>query len=423
MAFSFIHTGDIHLDSPLTDLSSMDDARAAKVAGAARRAFSDLVGIAIEREVDAVLIAGDLWDGDWRDLSAGLFLQKEAARLKGQEIELVAILGNHDAESVVSSRIRHIDQLILLPSDAPQSVDIGGAVIHGQSYDRPDVRDNLAAGYPDPWPGRINIGLLHTGLDGALGHSPYAPARLDDLVAKRYDYWALGHVHTRAILHEGPAAAGGTIAFCGVLQGRHARETGPKGAWHGVIDKGVVSLTPIDLPHVAWFVETVDVSAANADEAIGKTLEVCAAQLPPALDLAVVRLVMKGETEAHTRLSFTLNELDEVARQKASGTDPRLLIERVVVATSPPRDQAPPTLPHDFDRLLRDAAGGELVREKADAELADVRAALPPQVSRALRERHPDIAALLDGEADLSPALESAAQSVTARLKDRMGEA
>ncbi|MEM8852113.1 MAG: DNA repair exonuclease [Pseudomonadota bacterium] len=423
MAFSFIHTGDIHLDSPLTDLSSMNDPRAAKVAGAARRAFSDLIGIAIERSVDAVFIAGDLWDGDWRDLSAGLFLQEEAARLKAHGIALVAILGNHDAQSVVTSRIKHLDAVTLLSADAPQSVDIGGAVVHGQSYDRPDVQANLAASYPDPYPGRINIGLLHTGLDGGLGHSPYAPARLDDLVAKRYDYWALGHVHTRAILQDGPAAAGGTIAFCGVLQGRHARETGAKGAWHGAIDAGGVTLTPIDLPHVAWFVETVDVSSSSAEEAMAQALEACAATLSPALDLAVVRLVLKGESEDHTHLSFTVNELDELARQKASGIDPRFLIERVVVATSPPSDQAPPTLPHDFDGVLTEAGRSEAVREKASAELADVRAALPPQVSRALRERHPDIAALLDGEGDLAPALEAAAQAVTARLKDRMGEA
>ena len=66
---------------------------------------------------------------------------------------------------------------------------------------------------------------IHTSVDGREGHDPYAPTRLDVLRSKGHDYWALGHVHEREVLCRNP-----WVVFPGNLQGRHARETGAKGA-------------------------------------------------------------------------------------------------------------------------------------------------------------------------------------------------
>lgn len=394
MAFSFIHTGDLHLDSPLTGLRGVDDERAPLVAGAARRAFVDVVDLAIDRRVDAVLIAGDLWDGDWPDLSAGLFVEEQAGRLQRAGIAVVAILGNHDAASRVTNHLRSLSALHLLPETEPGSLECGAAVIHGQSFARPDVTDNLAAGYPAPVPGRINIGLLHTALDGSYGHSPYAPCSLAQLSAKGYDYWALGHVHTRAALQAEPAGQGGTIAYCGVLQGRHARELEPKGVWHGVVEEAgaPVRLTPVDLDHVAWYRAVADVAAEEAPAAIDRALREVAARIPPSLRCAVVRLVLAGRTARHHALSVAGETLRAEAALAAARADGRLLIERVSVESEPPADEPAVRLPHGFEAQLTRAARSEEVLAQAKQEIGEVLSLLPNEARTMLMEQRPDLA-------------------------------
>src|SRR5262245_18067477 len=81
MPRTFLHAADIHLDSPLRGLERYENAPANRIRNASRRAFTRLVDLAIGREVDFVLIAGDLYDGNWPDYNTGLFLTKELARL------------------------------------------------------------------------------------------------------------------------------------------------------------------------------------------------------------------------------------------------------------------------------------------------------------------------------------------------------
>ncbi|MBJ3776713.1 metallophosphoesterase family protein [Acuticoccus mangrovi] len=417
MAFTFIHTGDLHLDSPLTGLSAHqgeDGDKAKIVAGAGRAAFRDLVDLAIEERVDAMLIAGDLWDGDWRDLSAGLFMQAETSRLAKAGVRTFAILGNHDAESRVTDRIRHLDALHLFSSDAPSSVECGPAVIHGQSYREAATTENLAARYPRAWPGRINVGLLHTALDGSFGHGRYAPCTLADLAARQYDYWALGHVHERRILQERRAADGGVVAFCGVLQGRHIGESGPKGAYLGHIDENGPHLRPIDLPHAAWFVAEADLSRGEAPEpAIRRAVGRVAEGLAPALRCAVIRVRVTGETARHFSLANSLRALTDTARQIAAGIDDRLLIEEVNLQTRPPVDRPAPHLPHNFEAVIARAAASEEVAQKAAAEVREVLSLLPGPVKAKVLARMP-LLLPFDETGSIEPLLADAAEAVTA---------
>lgn len=81
-AIRFIHAADIHLDSPLSGLSTDDEVATETIRLARRRALENLVTEAVERGVDFLLIAGDLYDGDWRDYRTGLFFTRAMARLK-----------------------------------------------------------------------------------------------------------------------------------------------------------------------------------------------------------------------------------------------------------------------------------------------------------------------------------------------------
>ncbi len=235
--FTFVHAADIHLDSSLSGLASRDEEFSALARGATRRAFINIVDLAIREGAAIVLISGDLYDGKWKDQSTGQFAVAQLARLSRAGIRTCIVFGNHDAESRVS---RHL----ALPSLVHRfdnrkcetlALEDLGLVIHGRSYKDAATTDDLAATYNPPAPDAFNIAMLHTALDGHPGHASYAPCTLDRLRAAGHQYWALGHVHERVVRSEHPH-----VVYPGNSQGRNIRETGVKGATVVRVRDGVV---------------------------------------------------------------------------------------------------------------------------------------------------------------------------------------
>lgn len=226
--FHFLHAADIHLDSPLQGLERYPDAPVEAVRAAPRRAFEALVELAIEERVAFVLLAGDLYDGDWKDYNTGLFFVAQMRRLAEAGIPVQLVSGNHDAASQITKRLSLPPNVKHFSSGRPETLELADydVAIHGQSFAGRRVSEDLAAGFPPGDRGRFEIGLLHTSLDGRPGHADYAPCTVDGLRSKDYAYWALGHVHQREEVVRGDP----WIVFPGNLQGRHARETGGKGA-------------------------------------------------------------------------------------------------------------------------------------------------------------------------------------------------
>ncbi len=248
--FTFLHAADIHLDSPLKNLAAREGAPVETIRAAARRAFDNLIELAVVEEVDFLLLAGDLYDGSWKDYNTGLFFIDRMRRLRKAGIRVVLISGNHDAASRITRALRLPDNVTHLSSRSPQTIEFEdpGVAIHGQSYPRRAVSENLVPAYPDPVPDMFNIGLLHTALSGRPGHEPYAPCTRDDLIHKGYDYWALGHIHQREEVCRDP-----WIIFPGNLQGRHIRETGAKGVTLVRVEHGQVVLVEFrELDVVRW---------------------------------------------------------------------------------------------------------------------------------------------------------------------------
>ena len=62
MAFRFVHTADIHLDSPLKSLALRHPKLGELIGNATRQAFVRIVDLCLEEQVDAMLLAGDLYD-------------------------------------------------------------------------------------------------------------------------------------------------------------------------------------------------------------------------------------------------------------------------------------------------------------------------------------------------------------------------
>jgi DNA repair exonuclease SbcCD nuclease subunit len=258
----FIHAADIHLDSPLLGLERYEGAPVELMRGSTRRALENLVELALQEKVRLVLIAGDVYDGDWKDHSTGLFFVGQMRRLVEAGIRVFLIRGNHDAASQVTRQLRLPEGVHQFDHKKPGSVVIDdlGLAVHGQSFAHREVPENLAAGYPDPVKGCINIGLLHTSADGRPGHEPYAPCKPAELMAKGYDYWALGHVHEREVLGESP-----WVVFPGNVQGRSVRELGAKGCTLVTVDGGeITAVEHRDLDVARWAIATVDASGAGA---------------------------------------------------------------------------------------------------------------------------------------------------------------
>ena len=226
--FRFIHAADLHLDSPLLGLASKSADYAARVEAASRVAFDNLIALAIDEQCRFLLLAGDIFYGDLRNFQTGLYFLDGMRRLNEAGIDVFMIMGNHDAAN------RFADKLVLSANvhvfsktqAELKTLDDVGVVLHGRSFPRWDMDEDMARDYPTAVQGMFNIGLLHPACAGSEGsHARYAPCTLEQLANHGYEYWALGHVHSHAVLSESPF-----IVYPGNLQGRHAREDGPKGA-------------------------------------------------------------------------------------------------------------------------------------------------------------------------------------------------
>ncbi|MGH7869072.1 MAG: metallophosphoesterase family protein, partial [Candidatus Dormibacteraceae bacterium] len=327
-----LHAADLHVYSPLRGLSDYEGAPVEAIRTATRRAVVNLIDLAIDERVDAVLLAGDIYDGDWRDYNTGLFFRAQMGRLADAKIRVFLVSGNHDAASQISQKLKLPPNVYEFSKDGPetQTDEALGLAIHGQGFKFRDMKDNLAIHYPPAQSGLVNIGLLHTALSGREGHANYAPCTVNQLVASGYDYWALGHIHTREVVQTAPH-----IVFPGNTQGRHVRETGSKGCTLVKIgNTGQVTIESHDLSVVRWDHVKVNVSgASDLDEVCG--------MIRPALDeafhradgrLLATRVSVVGTCNAHAELWRERERLTNEVRGIANEFD-QAWVEKVRPAT------------------------------------------------------------------------------------------
>lgn len=296
----FIHAADLHVDSPLRGLDIYDGAPVARLRGASRQALIALVELALEQQVAMVLLAGDIYDGNWADFRTGLFFREQMLRLRRSGILVFMVKGNHDAESQITKQLPEVEGVHVFSAYKSETIDMEalGVAVHGRSFPHRAVPEDLVPLYPDPLPGRFNIGLLHTSLTGREGHDSYAPTSVEVLCDKGYDYFALGHVHAREVVRPSDPR----IVFPGNLQGRHAKETGPKGCELVTVEGGVITAAEfVPLEVVRWHQLRLDVSGLSSVDALARHFVGQANELvADARDrLHAVRLVIQGESALH----------------------------------------------------------------------------------------------------------------------------
>lgn len=418
----FIHAADLHIDSPLRGLNRYEGAPVERLRGATRQALARLVDLAIDEQVAFVLIAGDLYDRDWQDFHTGLFVREQMVRLGRQGIKVFIVQGNHDAQGVISRQVPWPDNVKMFSSKKAETVKLDElqVAIHGHSFPDREVPEDLVPGYPDAVPDYFNIGMLHTSLTGAEGHDTYAPTTLANLRAKGYDYWALGHVHARQVVCEQPR-----VVYPGNLQGRHARETGPKGCELVSVQGGMVDASVMALDVVLWHQVEVDLSSAHHLDQVPKlvsdALQVAASGAIEALH--AVRLTLIGETKLHAQEAQqpgTLAAAVQAAAQDVTGAE--VWIEKIKLKLRSPIDRN--LLAQGTDAL------GELVRwvdvlaEDRNALdqfcrpiLESVLDNLPPEVRLALaQDEGADDVPVLGDDASIGALLKDAEATLLARL-------
>lgn len=377
----FVHAADLHIDSPLRGLDEYPGAPVEQVRLAPRAALEKLVRLCLEEQVSFLVIAGDLFDYDWRDFNTALFVVNQFRRLEREGIPVFMIRGNHDSREEMSLKVPWPKNVTLFDHQQPQTVPLDhcDVVLHGMSFPKREVKENLVPRYPSPVKGMFNIGLLHTNATGSAEHDSYAPCSLDDLTLKGYDYWALGHVHQHEVLHTAPH-----IVYSGNTQGRHIRECGEKGCVLLTVDDGRVTDIEFRSTDVLrWYKVAIELDFGDGldelyEQARGELRTVAAAAEGR---LAGVRLEVRGNCAAHRAL------VQETARKEAIGelralpgefTDD-LWIEKIRFATRPAIDRDDLSLGQDLiGDLLRSV--DEIV---GDADhLQSLAAALKPLVSK-----------------------------------------
>ena len=336
-----------------------------------------------------VLIAGDVYDGDWKDHNTGLWFVGRMAQLRDSGIKVYLIRGNHDARNRMTRDLRLPDNVTSLSVDRPQTcrLDDVPVAIHGQGFASQAVTDDLAANYPEADPGCFNVGMLHTSVNGREGHDRYAPCTVEALRARNYGYWALGHVHAREVLDD----RDGPIVFPGNVQGRHIREAGAKGCMLVTVEGHHVTsaeFRPLDV--LRWETCKLDASGAADGDDILRAFEDA---LPGQIDAAdgrtlALRVEVVGASAVHEKLLANKDDWSfEIRGQALTHGSGRVWVEAVKLRTRPLRlgDGDPSGGPLEMlDRLLAELRGDDrLLKEFAGRELGELRKKLPPELRRA----------------------------------------
>ena len=386
-----IHAADLHLDSPMVGLARYDGAPEAELRGATRKALTNLVDAAIADDVAALLLAGDLFDGDWAHFGTGVHFVGEMARLRDAGIAVVSISGNHDAESKITKELRFPDNVHVLDVKKPETFvleDVGIAV-HGQGYATAAVTEDLSLAYPEPLGDHFNVGLLHTAVGGRRGHANYAPCKLSTLQEKGYGYFGLGHSHSYEVLSTDPP-----VLFSGNLQGRNIRERGPKGAVLVEVGADGATYDRLILDAVRWDVVEIDVSSSATLDDVAGLARVALGQAVEQAGhrLLAARVALAGAGEIHHRLLADPERLrHEIYGAAADVAGDGIWVEDVRVETS----LAGPPAAIDSGAVgelraeLEDISADDDALVKIGAELGAIEDILPPTLAAEISPTDP----------------------------------
>jgi DNA repair exonuclease SbcCD nuclease subunit len=309
--FKFIHCSDLHIDSPFKGVSEVDPALGERLRASTLKSFHNIVDLAIQKKVDAVIIAGDVFDGADKSLKAQFKFCRELERLSEKGIPSFIAHGNHDPLDTWSASLKWPSNATIFSGEHVQGFPIskGGrevARIYGISFPCREVFENLALKFQKQPHSGFAIAVLHANVGGNTEHDQYAPCSVDDLVGINMDYWALGHVHTRQILRDNDPV----IVYPGNSQARNIKETGAKGCCLVTLQETAspsVQFFPTDV--LRFYTERLDLTSCSSLNEVMDLIRSRGQQLSSEADGCdiLVRLTLVGQTPVHDELQMTKN--------------------------------------------------------------------------------------------------------------------
>ena len=340
----FVHTADLHLDTPFKGLTRVDDRLADKLKDATFKAFENIVDTCLTEHVDFLIIAGDTFDSDESSLKAQVFFTGQLGRLHDADIPVYMICGNHDPLPSWSPFIKLPDNTTRFDDKSASSVTytqngIPLAEIYGISFGKKEIKENLSLRYnKNSSQIPFSIALLHGTSGKSDKHASYAPFTSRDLADKGFDYWALGHIHKWEILQK----AGPAIAYPGNPQGRDFGETGLRGSL-------IVELETEKPPVIRFFDTsnlildylTINVEGIENQENLLSKINGKIEKISNAYNRSMIlRLILSGRTAMHTMLKDPAlqAELVDIVNEQLTDADPFCRIDRLQVQTMPIAD-------------------------------------------------------------------------------------
>jgi DNA repair exonuclease SbcCD nuclease subunit len=344
MSVRFLHSADLHLDTPFTARARYPEHVAAVLRDASLTAFERLVAAALAHQVGFLVVAGDVYDGAERGVRAQLRFRDGLEQLSEAGIRSFVAHGNHDPVDEGWSAIERFPDLVqIFPPSAVAShafeVEGEPVTVHGISYGVAKVTENLARRFRRPTAPGLHVGVLHANVGHQPGHDPYSPCTVEDLVAVGMHYWALGHIHTRKVLHRDP-----WIVYPGNLQGRSikAAEGGPKGALLVEAEHGRIAEPTLLAFDVVRFASIeVDASGLEVDgllDALAAAGEGARADADGRSVLLSARVTGRGGLHERLRSTDLVARLLDELRGSAGTAEPFLWWDALTVATRPEVD-------------------------------------------------------------------------------------
>lgn len=400
-SFRFIHAADLHLGSPFQGLAMKDVAIAEMFIEASRKAFSALVDQAVDRKVDFFIVAGDVYDGDWKDNKIGLFFNREVARLERAGIPVFLLKGNHDAESVITKTITLPKNVSEFPVNKPGTFKLEHVkvALHGQGFAERSAVENLALAYPRPEPGWFNIGVLHTSLTGREPHASYAPCSVEDLRSRGYDYWALGHVHDFEIVSTDPL-----VVFPGNMQGRSIREQGAKGAVLVTVEDGRISYERIITDHARFGELTLEIAPDDDVPMILRRIEARLESIAGDMQDRPLALRIRLTGQSRLRNEITLRPADfrDEVQAACHRSHADIWLEKLEMRLDPISvGAAVPTDMLGLEGLIPSGAFPPELLADAETKIAEIASRLPGGIGAGELPLGDDAAALLAEARDL----------------------
>ena len=338
--FRFIHTADLHLDSPFKGLHHLPEEIMNEIYQSTYRSFDRIITYCLEKEVDFLLISGDLFDLTNQSIRAQMHLKKGLEILSEKGIYTYIIHGNHDPMDQKNTKLNWPEKVYFFSSASVEDRSFyknGKEVarILGRSYPTKAFMENITQDFVRTYEDLFHIGLLHTNVDGKENHDPYCPSRLSDLIHSDMDYWALGHVHSSEVLH----AQKPYVVYPGNPQGRHIREVGDRGCYLvEVSNLEVQSIDWLSTTQIRWEQFEIDITTVSS---VDELIDLVETEINEKRELVklpiVIRLLLCGQTLVHELLTddSQIVQIQDVLNTTLSTRQPWSWVESIQRKTKP----------------------------------------------------------------------------------------